>query len=99
MTPEQMRRALELDQRATSLRCQYETYVLAKCIYGSSKEVINIGTPRKDGTLDPTTVEIPEEARRHVFNLWRRGVALKHNACVRELAQLGASTTHRLIEL
>lgn len=98
MTEEQMRRALELCQRGRALRKQYDTFVLLKREYTTPKEVIYVGEPsRVKGDYFGTEVAIPDEARRHVFNLWKRDIALKHNAIVRELNQLGM--THDLTKI
>ena len=88
MDAETMRRALELQSRAVAIRKQYDAYVLLK---RDQKEFILCGDPvsyRKD-EYHRMQVEIPESARRHVFNLWRKDVADKHDAIVRELNKIG----------
>lgn len=100
MNAETMRRALTLEEHAKKLKNQHDTYVLLKRRTGFTQlENINVGSQKefKTGEFHSLTVEIPEEARRHVFNLWKRDVRLKYNAIVRELNQIGMKTDLRLI--
>lgn len=99
MTPEQMRRALELNSSASNLRKQFDTYKLLLKDQHSKEEVLNVGNPAGRDQYNRITVPIPEAARRHVFHLWRREIALRHNAIVRELNQLGATHAHELIKI
>lgn len=101
MTPEQMQEALETKKRADTLRKQLEKYVLLKRVYNSPEEIIWVGEPDRfaNDKFAGLKVQIPDSARRHVFNLWRREVALQYNACVRKLAQAGMTTDHELIDI
>ena len=103
MTQEQMRRALSLMSEATKLLHELDNYVLLQRSSDSGhSEKIRVGPPAgaaHPGQYRPYDVEIPEEARRHVFNLWRRSQALKFNNCVRELNQLGVDHDLVLIRL
>lgn len=93
MTEPQMRRALELISQCRTLRRQLDTFVLLKRDSGNRGETIQVGDPvsYRNGEYHRVDVAIPEEARRHVFALWRKGVAQQYNAAVRELNQLGAA--------
>ncbi len=99
MTQEQMQRALSLISSAERLRSQFDKYVLLKRDSGNRGETIQVGDPvmYRKGEYHRIDVPIPEEARRLVFNLWRKEVALKYNETVRELNQLGASHGFELI--
>jgi hypothetical protein len=99
MTPEQMSHALSLNHQAGSLRKQYDKYVLLRKDHNAKEEVLNVGDPAGRDQYNRVFVPIPEAARRHVFHLWRREIALKHNAIVRELNQLGVKHGHSLIAL
>ena len=99
MSPETMRHALAVEAEARKLRKQLDEYVLIKADTGCQKEVINVGDPVKfrESEYCRVQVPIPESARRYVFNLWRKEVALKYNALVRELNQIGVDTDLALI--
>jgi len=101
ITAEQMHRALGLLQQATSLRKQFDTYKLAAKTGGQHQEAINVCYKESGSWSDMkgTFIQIPEAARRHVFNLWRRETALKHNAIVRELNQIGMKHGLAVIDL
>lgn len=104
LTAEQMRRALELQGRAKQLKDNFDKCVLMSAAkhYGTTKETILVGTPTGfsfDRKYDTMNVEIPEAARRHVFNLWRKDIAQKYNAIVRELNQIGMRHGLTAIEL
>lgn len=103
MDAETMRRALELQQRAKNLKFKFDKYLLMKAAdhYGATKEVILVGyaTGRDSKRYETEHIDIPETARRHVFNLWRRETALKYNAIVRELNQIGMKHDFALIDL
>lgn len=92
MTEEQMRRALVLISEAATLKRQLDTFVLTKRDAATRGETIQVGDPAlgSSGGYNRIDVAIPEEARRHVYRLWRKDVAIKFNAAVRELNQLGA---------
>lgn len=92
-----MRRALELESNARRLLKQHNEYVLLRVDSSATPEVINVGDPvnfRKD-EYHRMKVAIPQEARRYVFGLWKRETALKYNAIVRELNQIGMTTDLR----
>lgn len=95
MTIEDMQRAIGIKAEAEKLKRQLDTYVLLRRD-STCKEVIALGHPeqfKKDSYWRLET-PIPEEARRYVFRLWQRETALKYNAYVRELNQIGV--THDL---
>lgn len=96
-----MRRAIGLESEARALLKQYETYVLLQPDSYMKKETINVGDPvtYKTNQYHRIEVEIPTKARRYVFNLWRKEIALKYNTKVRELNQIGALTDLRLIPI
>lgn len=96
-----MRRALALEAEARKLLKQYEKYVLLRPDANSMKEIINVGDPhtyQKD-SYSRLQVEIPGQARRYAFQLWRKEIALRYNAAVRELNQTGALTGLRLLTI
>lgn len=100
MTADQMRHSLELISRADSLQKKLTKYVLLKRDSATRGETIQVGDPvlyRKD-EYHRTDVTIPEEARRYVFNLWRRDIARQFNEVVRELNQLGVSHKFNLVK-
>lgn len=91
MTPETMRRALAAKSEADKLLRQYNEWVLVRVDGHSYREFLNVGDPiafRKD-SCSRQEVPIPETARRYVFRLWKHEIALKYNALVRELNQIG----------
>lgn len=100
MTTEQMRRALELVSTAEKLKRQMDKFVLLVRDNSTRGETILVGDPvsYKQGEYHRVDVPIPEAARRYVFRLWRKEIAQKFNAAVRELNQLGASHEFRLVE-
>lgn len=93
MDQAQMREGLALIDQAAKLRKQLDTYVLLKRDASTRGETIQVGDPitYRTNEYHRTDVPIPEEARRHVFNLWRREVAGQYNEKVRRLNQLGVS--------
>lgn len=99
MTPETMRHALAVEAEARKLKRHLDEYVLLKRDHSSREEVINVGDPMRfqKNKYHHIHVPIPESARRYVFNLWRKEVALKYNEYVRELNQIGVSTDLSLI--
>ena len=99
MSPETMRHALAVEAKARKLKRYLDEYVLLKRDHSLREETINVGDPvrYREGEYHRVHVPIPESARRYVFNLWRKEVALKYNECVRELAQLGVDTDLSLI--
>ena len=101
MDAETMRRALDLANNAQQLLKKHNEYVLLKVDQASSAEFINVGDPvqfRKD-EYHRMKVPIPAEARRYVFALWKREIALKYNAIVRELNQIGMSHSFELLPI
>ncbi len=88
LNADKMRHALAVQKSAIALKKQHDTYVLLK---RENKEFVLAGDPVSYRTNEyhRTEIQIPEEARRYVFNLWKREIALKYNAAVRELNQLG----------
>lgn len=100
LTAEQMQRAIGIQNEAKKLKGQLDTFVLLKRD-SLCKEVIALGHPeqfKKDSYWRVET-PIPEEARRYVFRLWQREIALKLNARIRELNQLGVLHDLRLVEV
>lgn len=100
MTEPQMRRALELLATAAKLRRQFDTFVLLKSDPTTrSKETISVGEPSQHNKGEYLRVDfqIPEDARRYIFNIWRRDIAYKYNEYVRELNQLNVSHSFKLI--
>lgn len=100
MTELQMRRALELLSAAAKLRRQFDTFVLLKLDNATrDKETISVGEPSQHnkGEYFRVSFPIPEDARRYVFNIWRRDIAHKYNEYVRELNQLNVSHSFKLI--
>jgi hypothetical protein len=65
--------------------------VLLKKDSASAEEVINVGDPvsYKKGEYHRQRIAVPEEARRYIFALWKRELALAYNQKVRELNQIG----------
>ena len=101
MTADQMRRALELTSTAARLSRQLKDFVLIKIDDSrGSYERIWVGTPvsYEQGKYSPESFQIPETARRYVFNLWRKDTALRYNRAVRELNQLGVDHQFDLIK-
>ena len=99
MSPETMRCALSVEAEARKLKRHLDEYVLLKRDNSSREETISVGDPVKfrESEYCRVQVPIPESARRYVFNLWRKEVALKYNALVRELNQIGVDTDLALI--
>lgn len=95
-TIEQASRAMTVENSARGLKKMLDTYVLLQS--GGRSEQIVVGPIGRDNMGNPHLVNIPESARRHVFNLWRKETALRYNELVRELAQLGVTTDLRLVE-
>lgn len=100
MTPDQMRRALELHSLAQKLKRQLDEFVLLKRDSATQGEIISVGDPviYKTREYHRISVPIPEDARRYVFRLWRKETARKYNDCVRELNKIGATHSFRLVE-
>lgn len=100
MTAEQMRRSLELIAVAERLRRHLKDYVLLKRVDPrDTNERICVGTPSQQaGSYSPEYFQIPETARRYVFNLWRKETSLRYNQAVRELNQLGVEHQFELIK-
>lgn len=86
-----MRRALTLKSEADALLKKYKEWVLLKKEGSSEKEVINVGDPvlYKKDQYNRQVIAVPEEARRYIFALWKRELALEYNKKVRELNQIG----------
>lgn len=99
MTPEQCAHAVALDREARTLKKKIDTYVLLRRD-ALVKEVVCLGDPvqYRSGEYFRVEVPVPEEIRRHAFNLWRRDMAKRYNAMVRELAQLGINTDLELMK-
>lgn len=100
MTTDQMRHAIAVEAEAQRLNKQFTGWVLLRCDQATKPEVINVGDPvsYKQNEYHRMTVEIPDAVRRLAFRQWKKELALKYNAKVRELNQLGVSTNLRLIE-
>lgn len=98
MTADQMREGLSLLSEAEKLRRQLDKFILLKRDSNASGETIQVGDPvlYREREYHRLNVPIPEDARRLVFNLWRREVARQYNAKVRQLNQLGVSHSFSL---
>ncbi len=101
MRREQMRHALAIEAEVSKLKKQLDEWVLLKLDSNSAKEIINVGDPISFRTNEyhRMQVAIPEAARRYVFRLWQREIALKLNEKIRELNQLGMTHGLQLVEI
>lgn len=99
MSEADMRRALMLISDAKSAQRQLNEYVLLVRDSSKKGETIQVGDPvtYRNNEYHRLDVPIPEDARRYVFRLWRKEVARRFNAMVRELNQLGASHDFKLV--
>ena len=100
MTLEQMNRGIAAHREAVAIKAKFDGWVLLKADQYTKPEVVNVGEPvlYKKGEYHRTEIQIPEEIRRLAFRLWRKDLALKFNALIRELNQLGVSHAFTLIQ-
>ena len=98
MTAEQMQRAIEAERQAKQILLKLKTWVLLNPDSHATAEVVNVGSPATErGRYNRETVPVPVSIRRLAFAMWRKELALRYNALVREVVQLGATTGLRLI--
>jgi len=101
MDAETMHRAIQLEHNAKKLREQHDKYVLLRRDSYTKPEIINAGDPflYKEKDYHRVEIPIPDEARRYIFALWKREIALKYNSIVRELNQIGMTTDLRPLSI